>query len=133
MPSPNPDLIYEIKHHRIRVIKIVEGNWFTICHRRYLYSYRLSENFVDSLRLSIQEQDLMHLDSSYASSVMDGVSWTLVIQDGTHKKTIFLENYYLSQLDTILLKINGAIPSRYRLINFNLFGIKEKYLNASHP
>lgn len=64
---------------------------------------------------------------------MDGVSWTFVIQDGIHKKTIFLENYYLPQLNTILLKINGVLPSRYKLINFNLFGIKEKYLNACHP
>lgn len=61
MPGPSPDLVYEIKHHSLRVVKIVEGNWFTVCHRRHLYSCRLSENFVDSLRLSIQEQDLMHL------------------------------------------------------------------------
>jgi len=45
------------------------------------------------------------------------------------EKEIFLDNYYLPEIDKVLLELNKRLPDKYRQITFDYLNIKKKFFN----
>jgi len=53
----------------------------------------------------------------------------VIIKYGGFEKEIFLNNYYLPEIDEVLLELNKRLPDEYRQISFDYFNIKKDFLN----
>ena len=102
---------------------------FRIRNKKLIYSKKLKSADTDSIVNHINLSSIQGLNNTYSGNWIDGINWTVTIILDKFEKEIFLENYYLPEIDEVLLELNRRLPDKYRQINFDYFNIKKKFLN----
>jgi len=70
---------------------------------------------------------LSKIDSVYSQDLDDGVAWDFEI---VYKKTTiktYLSNYYIPELDKLLMFLNSELPTNSQMISFEVFGVKKEF------
>lgn len=88
------------------------------------YSVKLKSSQILSVDSIVRTINPMNLDTLYSSATIDGVNWTLQFKLRGETKKIFLNNYYLAQLDPLLKYINELLPRDKRVITFDFVSKK---------
>ena len=73
----------------------------------------------------INDININTLDSLYSNPVIDGVYWIFNFKINNEVIKVQLDNYYLEQLDKLLIFINKILPTENRYITFNTLGVKD--------
>jgi hypothetical protein len=88
------------------------------------YRVKLKSSQILSVDSIVRTINPMNLDTLYSSATIDGVNWTLQFKLRGETKKIFLNNYYLAQLDPLLNYINELLPRDKRVITFDFVSKK---------
>ena len=112
---------YEYKNGVLTVYEIFQtGNSITFNHRKKAeYSKNVTKYRIATLDSIINKTNIFQFDSIYSEPMIDGVSWTFLFQVNGLEKNIYLDNYYLAELDPLLTFINSILPVKKRLITFD--------------
>ncbi len=83
------------------------------------YKIKLKNSQILSVDSIVKSINPMNLDSIYSTATIDGMNWTLQFKLEGRTKKIFLDNYYLAQLEPLLKYLNELLPRDKRLITFD--------------
>ena len=128
LPGPNPDVVYQITGNRFYIYHV--KTWKADKKVR-IFAKRLSQIDLDSLTSKINISKINELSNNYSGNSLDGINWTFKLKLEKFQKEVYLDNYYLPELDVILTELNKRLPNKYREINFNYFNIKNEYLEKN--
>jgi len=129
LPGPNPDVVYQLSDNKLNIYHIDIWKKFKIGNKKLIYSNRLKSAEIDSIVNHINISSIQVLNNTYSGKWIDGINWTVIIKYGGFEKEIFLNNYYLPEIDEVLLELNKRLPDEYRQISFDYFNIKKDFLN----
>jgi hypothetical protein len=93
-----------------------------------IYKKKLSKNNIRLLDSIIYNLDVLSFDSSYSTPTIDGVYWEFLFYFNGKFKKVDLDNYYLKELDVLLVFVNQQLPKKKRYINFDIFGVKSEIM-----
>jgi len=129
LPGPNPDVVYQLSDNKLNIYHIDIWKKFKIGNKKLIYNKRLESAEIDSIVKHINISRIQELNNTYSGQWIDGINWTVTIKLDRFEKEIFLNNYYLPEIDEVLLELNRRLPDKYRQISFDYFNIKKEFLN----
>jgi hypothetical protein len=129
LPGPNPDVVYQLSDNKLNIYHVDIWKKFKIGNKKPIYSKRLKSAEIDSIVYHLNISSIQELNNTYSGQWIDGINWTVTIKLDKFEKEIFLNNYYLPEIDEVLLELNSRLPDEYRQISFDYFNIKKEFLN----
>jgi len=129
LPGPNPDVVYQLSDNKLSIYHADIYKKVRIRNKKLIYSKRLKSAEIDSIVNHINLYSIQGLNNTYSGNWFDGINWTVTIKLDKFEKEIFLDNYYLPEIDKVLLELNKRLPDKYRQITFDYLNIKKKFFN----
>jgi|WetSurMetagenome_2_1015567.scaffolds.fasta_scaffold763826_1 hypothetical protein len=121
-PGPNPVYQYIISQKYLSVNEIYFPQNASVDQKikRKLFRKKLNQIQRDSIFTILNSIEIENLENEYVNAVLDGVIWYFSFTDSKVRKYIKIDNYYLEELNTLLVFINRQLPEKRQYIFFQV-------------